>query len=74
MGITFKFLEEERFQEKKDLNGGNWKYYDVDLDAVRETLAKDMFIAGTKLPEDNNPEKFKEHQDLIEAISMLRKF
>ncbi len=33
-------------------------YYDVDLDAVRAELAKDVFIAGRL-----EPEEFKERQE-----------
>lgn len=72
LGITFKFFEEERFKDKFDRDGGKWKYYDVDLDAIRETLAKDMYIGGSKFLDD--PEKFAQHKDLIEAITMLREY
>jgi hypothetical protein len=36
----------------KVLNPGRWVYYDVDLDAVKEQLAKDYYFSGRMDPEE----------------------
>jgi hypothetical protein len=35
---------------KSKIEEGKWVFYDVDLDAVRESLAKDIYLAGRMEP------------------------
>lgn len=67
--MTFKY-----YQPSTDLapahipdsvkNPGEWRYYDVDLDAVREKLANNVFLAGG-LQKD----EFAERQDYLDVLS-----
>ena len=65
--MTFKFFSADRGLSKPDKKDGRWHFYDVDLDAVREQIAKDIHMGGSKFID--NQEKFKEHEDLLQAIS-----
>lgn len=64
--MTFCYNEADRGLGKPDRKDGRWQFYDLDLDAVREQIAKDLYIGGSKLRDDQ--EKVKEHQELMEAI------
>jgi hypothetical protein len=54
--LTFKYYKKtEHFPANipdKVLNPGTWVYYDVDLDAVKEQLAKDYYFSGRMDPEE----------------------
>ena len=39
---------------EKELNPEQWKFYDVDLDAVREEIAKNVFIGKSAFTEEFN--------------------
>ena len=43
---------------------GEWKYYEVDLDAVREQVAKNVFIAGGGATQ----EQFEEKEEMLNAL------
>jgi hypothetical protein len=51
--FKYKVPVERKVESKPE--DGRWVYYDVDLDAVRAELAKDVFIAGRM-----EPDEFKE--------------
>lgn len=45
--LVFKYkLPTERKKDVPAKDEGRWVFYDVDLDAVRTELAKDIFMAG----------------------------
>ena len=56
--LVFKYKEPTERKINVDADEGKWVFYDVDLDAVRAELAKDIYIAGRM-----EPAEFKEHQE-----------
>lgn len=56
--LVFKYREPVTRTIDPKPEEGRWVFYDVDLDAVREELAKDVFIAGRM-----EPEEFRERQE-----------
>jgi hypothetical protein len=57
--LVFKYMKpvERTVEGVKD--EGKWVFYDVDLDAVRAELAKDIYLADSGL----NRHEFKERQE-----------
>lgn len=47
--LTFKFQQAQRETSKKPRNDYEWKFYQVDLDVVKESITQNMFIGGSKL-------------------------
>ena len=57
--LVFKYkLPTERKKDVPQKDEGRWVFYDVDLDAVRAELAKDVFMAGRM-----NQQEFKEREE-----------
>ena len=67
--MTFKY-----YQPSKDLgpthtpekvkNPGNWRYYDLDLDAVRGEIARNVYLGGAL-----EREKFIEHEEFMNILT-----
>lgn len=64
--MTFKFPEAQRETSKEDKPDHRYRFYDVDLDVIREELTNNVYLGGSK--KLDNPEKLKEHQELLAAI------
>lgn len=67
--MTFKYYEPSKdiapkHTPDKVKNPGRWKFYDVDLDAVKEQLAQNVFIAGGK-----DIDTYKEHEEFINILN-----
>jgi hypothetical protein len=45
-------------------NPGEWKYYEVDLDAVREQVANNVYLGGGPITQ----EKFIEKEEMLDAL------
>ena len=48
---------------KSKIEEGKWVFYDVDLDDVRESLAKDIYLAGRM-----EPAEFRDRQEFIRLL------
>jgi hypothetical protein len=57
--LTFKYYKPvDRKIKPQAKDEGRWIFYDVDLDAVREALAKNVYLA-----QNMTQKEFKEHQE-----------
>ena len=66
--LVFKYYEPSKdlapeHTPEKDIFPGRWKYYDFDLNAVREEIAKDIYFARKM-----SPEKFKQKEEFHNAL------
>jgi hypothetical protein len=61
--LVFKYRNPTERKIEAQPDDSKWVYYDVDLDAVRAELAKNVFIAGRM---DSN--EFKEHQEFLHLL------
>ncbi|CDW74037.1 UNKNOWN [Stylonychia lemnae] len=75
--LVFKYYEplqdlRPEHTPEKEMHPPRWKFYDYDLDAVREQVAKDIAFARNM-----SPEKFKQkeefHDILVEHLQRLEK-
>lgn len=68
--MTFKYYEpteiEPQHTPDKVKNPGKWKYYDVDLDAVRENLATNVYLGGAK---DLTREQYQEKEEVLDVLN-----
>lgn len=66
--MAFKYYEPSTDLGPKHMpdsvaNPGQWKFYEVNLDAVKEEVANNVFIAGGM-----NKEDFEEREDFLEVL------
>ena len=69
--MTFKYFEESKdigpkHTPDKVKNPGEWKYYDVDLNAVREQVAQNIYLGGEK---DLTQEQYLEKENFLNVLS-----
>ena len=71
--MTFKYYEESKDigpQHVPDavLKPGRWKFYQVDLDAVREQVATNVYLGGRK---DLTKDEYREREDFLKVLHTL---
>jgi len=50
---------------EKIRNPGRWRFYEVDLNTVKEQVAKDIYIGGAK---NLAREAFQEHEEFLDLL------
>jgi hypothetical protein len=68
--MTFKYFEPSKDIgpkniPEKELNPGKWRYYDVNLDAIKEQVSNNIYIGGAK---DMTQEQFLENEDFLNVL------
>lgn len=68
--MTFKYYEPSKdiapqHTPDKVKNPGRWKFYDVDLNAVKEQISTNIYLGGGK---DLDKDKFQEHEDFLNIL------
>ena len=66
--MTFKYYEPSKdlgpqHTPEKIKNPGEWKYYEVDLNAIKEQVATNVYIGGGL-----NKEEFEEHEEFLTVL------
>lgn len=70
--MTFKYYEPSKelgpqHTPEKIKNPGRWRFYEVDLDGVREQVARDIYIGGA---EKLTREAFQDHEDFLKLLQL----
>ena len=61
--LVFKYMKPVDRKIEPQIEPDTWVYYDVDLDAVRAELAKNVFMSGRM-----NAVEFKEHSEFLHLL------
>ena len=61
--LVFKYMKPVERKIEAQIEPDTWVYYDVDLDAVRAELAKNVFMSGRM-----NATEFKEHSEFLHLL------
>lgn len=70
--MTFKYFEPSKdlgpqHTPEKIKNPGRWRFYEVDLNSVREQLARDVYIGGA---EKLDREAYKDHEEFLKLLHL----
>ena len=70
--MTFKYYEPSKdvgpqHTPEKIKNPGRWRFYEVDLNSVREQLARDIYIGGA---EKLNKDAYQDHEEFLDLLHL----